>query len=435
MAGGDSFVTTSSNSGTAADLGAPPVPGLSSRKKGRKKKKEHPDLVPFFQVSETGTVADLNQPPQVGVDDKRHRYKGGKSPYKTSRVPIKKNGSKVKKNPDSLAGTDNKFLKQDDYTLSDADRSLKKGDNLGDYKSQGVQTKMGKSGEITSGDIGLTARNNPFLKQNDYALSAPKKSDTSKRQFVETLHYIHELEEDEPLDNEEMEAENLSDEMKDSISTETDDSLSVNTLLDDEDPNMDVDDPDFNAEDAEELLDQMDTEEEGGGEEEDDAPPKVFMKNVMRYRVDHRKKLPRDPNRLNLARPHIIQLKITERINELVEEKEGGEETKNDREEPERKTDETPKEILARLSFNNGAYVLSTTVTTGNENRDYVFEGNRTRMIAILIVLGASVRERPGTPQDAVNLSAKQTEPLEVVINYDRLLTFGQAYAQQVMAR
>lgn len=265
-----------------------------------------------------------------------------------------------------------------------------------------------------------------------------KKKDLEKPVFMKLESLLNEA--DEELEDEDSKAL-MRDESDDRISMEGDKEFETPPIYG-EDEGVEgevgqVGEPQISdEEDAEEYLEQTTPGAEDEEDVEEDPVTKIPLRQIMQYRV-HKRMTGRHakPGETgNRFSPKTLDdMRIGESMKRLREAiGEGGNSPAEDEEDGEGMG---PKVVLARLTHNQGNFILSTTITAGRENRDYVFSGDRTRIVAILIVLGASVRNQSGTPQDAVSFATKTADPVEMVVNYDRLLTYGQSYAQQVIAQ
>ena len=91
----------------------------------------------------------------------------------------------------------------------------------------------------------------------------------------------------------------------------------------------------------------------------------------------------------------------------------------------------SPTTVLGNITAMRGDYLLSVNVVMGQGKREFIFNGNRTRMLAILTILGASSREDSGGPDKILEKVDSGVE-VEAVLNFDRLVTVGKAYASQI---
>lgn len=195
---------------------------------------------------------------------------------------------------------------------------------------------------------------------------------------------------------------------------------------------------------AKKILDGPEEETEEGGEGDgEDEPPKISMSRVLQYKVSK----PRTNRHVDLAgSSNIFDPKLLKDMNmtgkspvesftgRLFIEVNGAEKGLQ------RSKDLTvglknQQLVLGEVTSKNGRYIFTAQLTTGKENREFVFEGDRTHMEALLTIMKASMKDIPGKAKDIVNEVDTRVSPVEILVSQSELLTDGVKYVKQVVAQ
>lgn len=209
--------------------------------------------------------------------------------------------------------------------------------------------------------------------------------------------------------------------------------------------------PVYGQEDPEGSLDQEaarsildDTEEdegeEEGPEEEDDEAPKVSMARILQYKVFKPMTTRHsDPNgSKDIFSPRLLKdMRLTGKspvesftgrlFIEAIGNSGGLQRSKD-------LSIRTPL-VMGEVTSKNGRYIFTAQITTGKENREFVFEGDRTHMEALLTIMKASMKDIPGNAGDIVDEVDTRVSPVEVLVNQNELLTDGVKYVKQIVAQ
>lgn len=196
----------------------------------------------------------------------------------------------------------------------------------------------------------------------------------------------------------------------------------------------------LDQEKAKEILEEPEEDIEAEDEEE---PPKISMSRILQYKVS--KPTTNRHSDFNGSRdmfnPKLLRdMRITGkspvesfmgRFFSEVNGSEGGLQRTKDLTVGTR----NQEILLGEVTSKNGRYIFTTQIITGRDNREFVFEGDRTQMEALLTIMKASMKDIPGKAKDIVNEVDTRVTPVEILVNQSELLTDGVKYVKQIVAQ
>lgn len=169
-------------------------------------------------------------------------------------------------------------------------------------------------------------------------------------------------------------------------------------------------------------------ENEEEAEEEEEEKPKVRMQRVLQFLVS--KPIRQNHSKDNLEKTDSMssfqtlapgQLKIGESrhvsrvFNEAMSSRGG--------------------KVMGSITKSQDRYVFTSNIVTGESGRDFIFEGDRVKMKALLILLGAEMKDFGGGSDKILNEVDTRVTPVDVLVNKDSLLTDGVRYVEQIVAK
>ena len=165
-------------------------------------------------------------------------------------------------------------------------------------------------------------------------------------------------------------------------------------------------------------------------EEEEEGPPKAQMQRVLQFLVSkptrntHSKPTPP----VDISKPWMIrgQLQIGEGFTSRVFRETFGKNQPNDAK---------AKMVIGIITKTRDRYIFTTDVLAGGSDRNFVFEGDRVKMKALLTILKATMRDMGGGADAALNEVDTRVSPVEIVVSRDLLLTDGVKYVEQIVVQ
>lgn len=273
-------------------------------------------------------------------------------------------------------------------------------------------------------------------------------SSTKKKAIKKLVPMRRVTEAEEDLDPEDVVAteDEVDEEGKEDTDLNPEDTVDVDNMGSEEDAPPPVygkeEEEPMDQEAAKDILENPDGVDKEG-EDEDDEPPKISMSRILQYKVS--KPVTTRHADLNksadmFAPKFLKDMRLTGKS--PVESFTGRFfiEANGDAGGLQRSKDMTvgvrgSQLVIGEVTSKDGRYVFTTKITTGRENREFVFEGDRTQMEALLTIMKASMKDIPGNARDIVDEVDTRVTPVEVMVNQGELLTDGIKYVKQIVAQ
>lgn len=165
-------------------------------------------------------------------------------------------------------------------------------------------------------------------------------------------------------------------------------------------------------------------------EEEEEGPPKAQMQRVLQFLVSKptRNTHLKSSGHVDISKPWMVkgQLQIGENLTSRIFREAVVKNTTKDAK---------SKLVVGIITKTRDRYIFTTDVLAGGSDRNFVFEGDRVKMKALLTILKATMRDFGGGADSILNEVDTRVSPVEIVMSRDLLLTDGVEYVEQIVVQ